>query len=60
MRGRTIIRPDGTSVTEVLDREGENCSQVTKITERIGRQTGEEITGPDCDTVQEGTFNEGQ
>jgi len=53
MKGRTIIRKDGTVTTEVLDREGEDCKQVYKLTEHIGKQTGEEVTGPDCDSVQE-------
>lgn len=53
MKGRTIIKTDGTSTTEVLDREGEDCKQVYKLTERLGSQTGEEVTGPDCEAVHE-------
>lgn len=59
MKGRTIIKKSGKIITEVLDRqEGEDCKEVYKLTERLGRTTGEEITGPDCDTVHE-TFSEG-
>jgi len=56
MKGKTTIKPDGTVVTEVLEREGQDCKEVIKLTERIGRQIGEEITGPDCDTNNETTF----
>jgi hypothetical protein len=53
MKGRTIIKKDGTVVTEVLEREGQNCKEVLKVTERLGSKVSEEITGPDCDTVRE-------
>lgn len=53
MRGRTIIKKDGTVVVEVLDREGQDCKNVYKITEHIGRQISEEITGSDCDMAHE-------
>lgn len=54
MRGRTIIKEDGTVITEVLDREGSDCKEVYKLTEHIGKQISEEVTGPDCDSVHEG------
>ena len=53
MQGRTIIQKDGKIVTEVLNREGGDCKEVRRITERLGTEMGEEITGPDCDTVHE-------
>ena len=53
MKGKTTIKPDGTVITEVLDREDHRCREVLKLTERIGQQIGEEITGPDCDTNHE-------
>jgi len=56
MKGKLTIKPDGTTVTEVLDREGQDCKEVLKLTERIGQQTGEEITGPDCATNNETTL----
>jgi len=56
MKGKTTIKPDGTVVTEVLEREGQDCKEVMKLTERIGQQIGEEITGPDCDTNNETTI----
>lgn len=58
MKGRTIIKKGGKIITEVLDREEGDCKEVYKLTERLGRTTGEEVTGPDCDTVHE-TFSEG-
>jgi hypothetical protein len=53
MKGRTIIKKDGTIITEVLEREGQDCKEVVKLTERFGTKTSEEVTGPDCDTVRE-------
>lgn len=57
MRGRTIIKKDGQVVTEVLDREGTDCKEVVRLTERIGQQVNEVITGPDCDTTHETTYD---
>ncbi len=57
MKARTIIRKDGTIETEVLDREGQDCKDVYKLTQHMGSQYHEEITGPDCDTAHETTFN---
>jgi len=57
MRGQTIIKRDGTVVTTVLDRENEDCKDVFRLTERLGTKTGEEITGPDCDTAHETTYS---
>jgi len=55
MKGKTTIKKDGTIITEVLDREGQDCKEVYKVTEGLGKQVGEETTGPDCDTVHETT-----
>jgi len=55
MKLKFTIGKDGSVVTEVLDREGSDCKQVYKLTERLGQTTGEEITGPDCDTAIETT-----
>ena len=57
MKVKTIIKKDGTVVTEVIDREGQDCKNVLKITELIGRETDHELTGPDCDSVHETTFD---
>jgi hypothetical protein len=57
MKGKTTIKKDGTVITEVLDREGSDCKEVHKLTERLGQMTGEEVTGPDCDTAIETTFD---
>jgi hypothetical protein len=57
MKGRTIIRADGSVQTEVLEREGQDCKIVQKLTDAIGTQVSEEITGPDCDEVHENTFD---
>jgi hypothetical protein len=56
MRGKTTIKKDGTIITEVLDREGSDCKEVYKLTERVGKQVDEEVIGPDCDSVHEGIF----
>jgi hypothetical protein len=53
MKFKITIGKDGTAVTEVLDREGSDCKNVYKLTERLGQTTDEEITGPDCDTAIE-------
>lgn len=53
MKGRTIIKKDGTVTTEVLDREGQDCKEVYKLTENIGKRISEETTGPDCNDVHE-------
>ena len=53
MRGQFIIDEDGTLTVEVLDREGQDCRNILKLTERLGKQVGEETTGPYCDSVQE-------
>jgi len=55
MRGKTIIKKDGKVVTEVIDREGQDCKDVHRLTENVGKTVGEEITGPDCDEVHETT-----
>lgn len=57
MKGRTIIKKDGTVITEVLDREGQDCKEVYKLTERLGAQVSEQVTGPDCDAANEITTN---
>lgn len=53
MKGKTIIKRDGTIITEVLEREGQDCAEVYKLTEHLGAKTGEDVTGPDCDTAIE-------
>ena len=57
MKLKFTIQKDGTVATEVLDREGSDCKDVYKMTERLGDTTGEEITGPDCDTAIETTVD---
>lgn len=47
-----IIYPDGKRTHEVIERsESENCQIIHQLD--AGSITGEEITGPDCDTVHE-------
>jgi hypothetical protein len=57
MKIKLTIKKDGTSITEVLDREGGDCKEVLKLTERLGQTISEEITGPDCDTAIETTVD---
>lgn len=59
MRGKTTIKLDGTAFTEVLDREGSDCKEVVKLTERLGPTVDEQITGDDCDTTHETTYGAG-
>jgi hypothetical protein len=50
MRIRVTYAKDGTSRHEVLERsEGENCTLVYAVTDRLGPKIADEITGPDCD-----------
>ena len=53
MKGRTIIKKDGRIITEVLERQGDDCKDVTKLTQGLGKQTREDVTGPDCDVAHE-------
>jgi hypothetical protein len=52
IKGKTVIRKDGKVITEVLDRtQGSLCSEVYKVTNRLGRQVSDEHIGPECDEV---------
>jgi len=53
MKCKTTIKPDGTLITEVIDRGEHLCSDVYKITRQLGRQVSDEEIGPDCDTQHE-------
>jgi len=55
MRFKAVIKKDGTVVTEVLHRGSHLCSEVYKVTQRVGEQLSDEEIGPECDTVQEFT-----
>lgn len=55
MQVQFTIKPSGKVITEVLDREGENCNTVTQITQHLGETLMDERTGPDCDEVHEDT-----
>jgi len=48
----TVAR-NGETKTEVVDREGQNCKNVLKVTQALGKEKSHEITGPDCDKVDE-------
>jgi hypothetical protein len=49
---QAVIRKDGKVITEVLNRtEGSLCSQVYKVTNRLGKQVSDEHIGPEFDTV---------
>lgn len=47
MEFKTIIKKDGTTVVEVLDRKEHLCADVYKITARLGTQLSDEEL-PDC------------
>ena len=53
MKCKTTIKKDGQVVTEVVDRGEHLCSDVYKVTSRLGRQISDEEIGPDCDSVHE-------
>lgn len=54
MRFTVTIMPNGEKITEVIERdEQEECSMVKQFTNAIGRETSDEITGPECDRVEE-------
>lgn len=54
MRYEQIVDKNGKIVTEMLDRQGENCSNIYKITQNLGTQEDDVVTGPECDEVHEG------
>lgn len=49
MKGTTKVLDDGNLVVEVLDREQHLCSEVYKITSRVGTTVSDEEL-PDCST----------
>ena len=53
MRFKTIIDKSGKITNEVIDREGQDCSNLLKITNSLGRQMSDERIGPDDDKVNE-------
>ena len=53
MRIKATIKKNGEVVTEVLDREQQNCAKVKQVTDALGRELSDERTGPECDKVEE-------
>ena len=54
MEFKLVIKPDGKIVTEVVDRQGEDCRSIHKVTDAMqGRELSDERIGPDCDRVEE-------
>lgn len=53
MRFQIRIKKNGDIVHEVLDREQENCSNIKQFTAAFGRELSDEVTGPECDKVEE-------
>ena len=53
MKFKNIIRKDGSVIVEVVERDGQNCSEILKTTQSIGKQVSDETIGPDCDRVEE-------
>lgn len=49
----TIKHDDGKIITEVLDRQGQQCSNIKQVTNALGRELSDEKTGPECDKVEE-------
>lgn len=57
MKVQFDIYPDGRVVTEVLERQNDNCDNVHQLTQGLGHTESDEKTGPDCNEVHEGSFN---
>lgn len=53
MQIKFTIEKDGKIKTEVVDREDQECSNVLKITQSLGKTISHEQTGPECDKVEE-------
>jgi hypothetical protein len=54
MEFKLIVKPDGKIVTEVVDRQGEDCRLIHRVSDAIqGRDVSDERIGPDCDRVEE-------
>lgn len=53
MQVKFTVKPSGEVITEVLDRQGENCNNIHQITQKLGEELLDERTGPDCDEVHE-------
>lgn len=47
MEFKTIIKPNGETIVEVLDRKEHLCSDIYKVTARLGKQVSDEEL-PDC------------
>jgi hypothetical protein len=54
MKYEQIVSKDGKIVTNILDRQGENCGNIYHITQNMGQTVDDVRTGPDCDEVHEG------
>ena len=49
-----IVRKDGEIVTNILERGGVECSQISQhATQGLGKELSDERTGPECDDVHE-------
>jgi hypothetical protein len=53
MRYDIIIKTNGEVVTVMVDREGQECSNLVKVTEGFGKKISDERIGPECDRVDE-------
>jgi len=53
MKFKVRIKKDGTLVTEVKDRGNVECHTIKQVTNALGREVNDEVTGPDCDKVEE-------
>lgn len=47
MEFKHIIKKDGTSITEVIDRGEHLCTDIYKVTAKLGKQLSDEEL-PDC------------
>lgn len=55
MEYKVIIKKDGHTVVEVLDRGEHLCSSIYQVTQRLGTTLSDEEIGPECGPVHEVT-----
>lgn len=52
-----VIQKDGQVVTEVVERQGTQCTKLQQFVGGYGQILSDEQTGPECDEVHEVEFN---
>ena len=47
-----LCTPKGVITTTVIDRQQNQCSDVAKMTQTLGREMSHEVTGPECPATE--------